>query len=282
MRFTSDGTVVEIGGDGAEVIAASPTVAFDWVPAEGDSYEWSWWSWDGSTREGAMPSSAEGHVVFDAPSPALSFTEPYIDFLFEGSGWIDSKASIDLSYPEEGGYPWRWSAQEGVLQPGLGMIIGHNAWRNYGEDYAQEQGSIVDEGFERVEHGHWELRDTDALIGFGGGGADTLYGGTGEDFLDGGSGDDVLVGGLGPTIMEGGSGSDSFVFGAGSGMDVVMDFTPGEDRLSLPGHDVAALLETAVDMAGSTLLDLGGGHTVLLRGVALDQLTADPDTAFLA
>jgi Ca2+-binding RTX toxin-like protein len=282
MRYVSDGTAIEIGGDGADVIAASPTMAFDWVPDEGDSFEWYWRSWDDTVQEGAMPSTAEGHVVFGTPSPALSFSEPYADFVFEGTAWTDTKASVDLSYPEEGAYPWRWSAEEGVLQPGLGMIIAHNAWRSYGADRAEEQGSTVDEGFRRVEHGHWDLRDTGPLIALGGGGADRIYGGTGEDFLDGGAGDDVLVGGLGSTLMKGGAGSDSFVFGAGSGMDVVADFTPGEDWLSTPGHDVAALLEAASDIAGSTLLDLGGGHTVLLRGVTLDQLTADPDGAFLA
>lgn len=282
MRFTSDGTVVEIGGDGSDVISASPTMVFDWVPDEGDSYEWFHRSWDGAILEGAMPSRAEGYVVFDTPSPALSFSEPYSDFLFEGTGWTDSKASVEFSYPEEGAYPWRWSAEEGVLRPGLGMIIGHNAWRAYGPDYAEEQGSVIDEGFGRVEHGYWQLRDTGPLVASGGGGADRIYGGTGDDVLNGGAGDDILVGGLGSTVMTGGAGADSFVFGAGSGMDIVTDFTPGEDRLSFPGRDAAALLDSAVAMAGATLLDLGGGHTVLLHGVALDQLTADPDAIFLA
>jgi len=98
-----------------------------------------------------------------------------------------------------------------------------------------------------------------------------LIGGTGSDVLNGGDGDDTLVSGLGATVLTGGAGSDLFVFGAGTGMDIVRDFEVGVDRLRWAGRDGAAVLDTAVEMAGSTLLDLGDGHTVLLFGVFLDQ-----------
>jgi Ca2+-binding RTX toxin-like protein len=79
------------------------------------------------------------------------------------------------------------------------------------------------------------------------------------------------VSGLGATVLTGGAGSDLFVFGAGTGMDIVRDFEVGVDRLRWADRDGAAVLDTAVEMAGSTLLDLGEGHTVLLFGVSLDQ-----------
>ncbi|WP_135467464.1 calcium-binding protein [Crenalkalicoccus roseus] len=79
--------------------------------------------------------------------------------------------------------------------------------------------------------------DTMIVSGFtgarleGGGGNDTLVGGVGNDTLVGGPGSDVLIGGLG---------ADRFVYTAVSDstpqeMDLIMDFTPGTDRLVFSG-----------------------------------------------
>jgi len=70
---------------------------------------------------------------------------------------------------------------------------------------------------------------------FGNGGSDKLCGFEGNDTLNGGKGDDYLIGGLGNDILSGGIGRDRFVLTAGSGADLITDFTKGEDLLVLAG-----------------------------------------------
>ncbi len=87
----------------------------------------------------------------------------------------------------------------------------------------------------------------------GDGGEDSLFGGNGDDYLDGGQGDDRL---------HGGAGSDIFVFSAGSGRDIIADFTPGEDRIAInpdlwagTASELEALAITAPN--GNIRLDFG-------------------------
>ncbi|MGF1606553.1 MAG: peroxidase family protein [Rhodothalassiaceae bacterium] len=110
-----------------------------------------------------------------------------------------------------------------------------------------------------------------------GSGADTLRGDAGGDRLNGGSGPDLLDGGAGDDRLTGGSGPDQFVLAAGSGSDVITDFTPGSDMLVLAGLqiDPAALLATAQSNADGLvlLLDAASGQTVTLAGLAAADLT---------
>lgn len=92
----------------------------------------------------------------------------------------------------------------------------------------------------------------------GGNGADTLTGGDNQDRLHGGNGHDVLYGSSGPDQLlggvgndtlvaqgddeaTGGTGEDVFVLTQGTGTIIVLDFTPGVDKLSLDGLDVSDL-----------------------------------------
>ncbi len=73
----------------------------------------------------------------------------------------------------------------------------------------------------------------DTLRGLGGN--DILLGGAGDDLLDGGVGNDVLVGGVGRDRLIGGAGRDVFVLQRNTGLNTVMDFRDGQDRLGLSG-----------------------------------------------
>jgi len=78
----------------------------------------------------------------------------------------------------------------------------------------------------------------------GGGGDDRLYGGAGKDAMLGRDGVDRLLGGTGGDDMTGGAGRDVFAFVRVADMartigrtDLIRDFEPGIDRLSLAGLD---------------------------------------------
>ena len=81
----------------------------------------------------------------------------------------------------------------------------------------------------------------------GGAGNDALYGGVDNDLLYGGSQNDFLYGGTGRDLMSGGTGADMFVFNAvidsplgSTTRDMIMDFSPGTDRISLSRIDAKA------------------------------------------
>jgi Ca2+-binding RTX toxin-like protein len=91
--------------------------------------------------------------------------------------------------------------------------------------------------------------------------ANWLLGGAGNDTLDGGAGNDVLFG-------EGGA--DSFVFNRGTGGDVIGDFAPGTDKISIAGLGYSSFAQVQARMVqngGSTAIDLGLGDFVVLVGV---------------
>ncbi|MEL7034765.1 MAG: DUF4347 domain-containing protein [Cyanobacteria bacterium J06592_8] len=74
---------------------------------------------------------------------------------------------------------------------------------------------------------------------YGDRGSDRLWGGDGDDQLLGGFGNDRLSGDLGADTLTGGFGNDAFVIGFGTGgnslesADVIIDFTPTQDRIEL-------------------------------------------------
>lgn len=125
----------------------------------------------------------------------------------------------------------------------------------------------------------------------GEGGDDTLYGGQDADLLDGGAGSDSLCGNLGADTLSGGAGADMLVggagndlfrFGDGDGVDRIQDFVIGEDMIGVSaginGTGIASasdmLARITSDASGNVVLDLSGGNSVTLIGVAPTQLDA--------
>jgi Ca2+-binding RTX toxin-like protein len=78
----------------------------------------------------------------------------------------------------------------------------------------------------------------------GGDGDDYLEGYAGNDRLEGGAGNDTLYGGTGSDVLTGGAGADRFLFSKAldiSGVDVISDFGPQEDKIVLNKNVFSAL-----------------------------------------
>ena len=100
--------------------------------------------------------------------------------------------------------------------------------------------------------------------------ADNLAGNNQANRLEGGAGDDTLTGG---------GRADTFVFTAGGGDDTVNDFGRGSDLLDLSATttdftDLASVQAAATEQDGGLLIDLGGGDSLFLIGVATADLSA--------
>ena len=113
----------------------------------------------------------------------------------------------------------------------------------------------------------------------GGAGNDELFSGGGNDTVDGGAGNDTLWGGAGDDSFTGGSGSDLLVMAGGHGDDTIADFSVGEDRLMLANTEtdfdsITAVQAAATVLGSGLLIDLGGGDSLFLEGIAMDDLAA--------
>jgi len=114
---------------------------------------------------------------------------------------------------------------------------------------------------------------------FGGDGGDDIFSGGGDDLVDGGAGSDTLWGGGGDDSFTGGAGADSFVFAAGQGDDTVTDFKLSEDELRLVNTVTDFVTSADVEAAateanGGLLIDLGGGDSVFLAGLAISDIAS--------
>ena len=65
--------------------------------------------------------------------------------------------------------------------------------------------------------------------------SDLIYGLGGNDYLFGQAGDDVLDGGTGNDRLYGGAGADEYVFTIGMGVDTILGFEDGIDKIRLDG-----------------------------------------------
>jgi Ca2+-binding RTX toxin-like protein len=104
---------------------------------------------------------------------------------------------------------------------------------------------------------------------YGGSGNDTLLGGTGEDYLSGSSGTDFLSGDAGNDTLYGGSSNDVFFFDDNFGIDVIKDFTAGDEiwiTANINGLAVSAPKDLKAFLGGGTDADTGMPYTTLTLG----------------
>ena len=94
-----------------------------------------------------------------------------------------------------------------------------------------------------------------------------LLGGAGQDTLNGMGGNDVLFG-------EGGN--DTFVFTAGTGGDVIGDFTRGQDKIDISafGFSFAQAQANFIQNGNVGAINLGNGDFIVLHNVTMSTLTA--------
>ena len=93
----------------------------------------------------------------------------------------------------------------------------------------------------------------------------TLQGNGGNNRIDGGAGSDHLFGG---------AGADTFVFSAGSGADIIKDFSVSDNDsidLSAYTHGTADTAMVSVYFGG-TLIDMGGGNTIIVANAATSDV----------
>lgn len=121
---------------------------------------------------------------------------------------------------------------------------------------------------------------------FGAGGNDVLIGSFRDDGLAGGDGDDLIIARWGSDFVDGGAGfdrirlgggRDEIRFATGSETDVVFDFKPGKDVISLDtGVNTFAEVMARGDQQGRhTVFDFGEGDELVLRHTMLDELAVD-------
>ncbi|WP_374471335.1 calcium-binding protein [Phenylobacterium sp.] len=128
-------------------------------------------------------------------------------------------------------------------------------------------------------------QDGDRLLGAGG--ADIVYGNLGDDICDGEQGNDIVRGGQGNDTIAGGIGldwlsgdrgddtisggvhADIFHGSQDAGLDRITDFNAAEgDRVQLDPGTTYTLRQAGAD----TVVDMGGGHQMVLVNVQLSSL----------
>lgn len=105
---------------------------------------------------------------------------------------------------------------------------------------------------------------------------DTMFAGKGNDRMIGGDGEDSLFGGRGKDKLSGGDGMDFFYYRKGDGRDVILDFDAvgGGDLQDFVSVDNDMVNDATIRKSGrsDTLVDFGGGDSILFKGVKPGQI----------
>ncbi|MBV1901346.1 MAG: hypothetical protein KUG56_06700 [Kordiimonadaceae bacterium] len=275
-----EGADIAVGGAGNDAIFAGPTDGSDdiFIGGSGDD-EIGGGKGDDLIIGGGVDDGGTDHL---GGAEATSADDDGSDTLYGadgndtvlGGGWddgaVDDNGRFDVGEEQTAG------TERNVIFSGLGDDLVYGA---AGDDVIG--GRDGDDtirggaGSDRIFGGASEHSDHI----FGEDGNDTLFAGAGNDTIDGGNGDDEINDGLGADTYIGGSGRDIFAFAADAGTDTVTDFNTTEDVLDLSAASTGFASFADVQAAASegingVLLDLGGGHKVLLEGVDLASLAS--------
>jgi len=192
------------------------------------------------------------------------------DFLFGGLGF-------DTIYGEDGNDQLNGEGQADALYGGNNndTIFG-------GQGFDLLSGQAGNDSLFGGTEEDWMFGGIDHDVVDGGAGNNFLFGGLGNDTIIGGSNNDQLNGEGGNDSMTGGLGADSFVFLAGSGIDVITDFnlsTVGEiinlTAIAAIGNFSDLYANFMSDAGDDTLINLGGGNSITLRGVDYAALSSN-------
>jgi Ca2+-binding RTX toxin-like protein len=121
-------------------------------------------------------------------------------------------------------------------------------------------------------------RGEDTILGSEG--DDTIYGGKDNDLIAGETGDDFIVGDLGNDTLVGGEGSDRFLLVATAGTDLIADFEPGLDGLSLIGLSFNQLNITTVNQQTQIQVTATGEILAIVSGITANQMGEESFSTF--
>jgi Ca2+-binding RTX toxin-like protein len=117
-------------------------------------------------------------------------------------------------------------------------------------------------------------------------GNDRLTGDKGADTLDGGAGDDTLSGGDGADVLIGGAGADAFKIDGSAkalaGLDKIMDFTHGADRLVFDDAPVATTTNFATDTAADFQAAMTAANSKIAAGADFVAVQVGADVIVFA
>lgn len=233
------------------------------------------------------------------------------DTLYGGDGIADPDDGNDVMAGENGADLMFGNTGNDTMYGGIGIAdaesssdtiyggLGADAiYGNSGNDslYGGGSGSDPDDGDDTIAGGNgadviFGNGGNDFIYGGGGGvdpneGSDLIYAGFGDDTVLANGGNDTIHGGPGNDVLHGGAGDDIYVFHSSGGVDIIQFFQGAgagsgdmihiQSNINGSGITTAAQAAAAVTQGsdGSGVLDLGGGHQVIIWGVGT-SLTAD-------
>ena len=216
------------GGDGADYIDASGLIGAELYGEAGNDI------FALGPSENAMIDGGDGSDVLELKPDQAFRLDAFFDQEALGSGGSDLENVAGWAVDLSAGFATSEFLEAGV-DPNNNVPFTYTASLTsienvLGSDFSDTISGNADDNLLLGRAG-------DDLIS-GGAGDDNLNGGEGDDTLLGGDGDDVLFGGTGQDSMTGGAGSDQFLLAPEDAFDIISDFNPVEDLLSVVGLGV--------------------------------------------